>query len=280
VRNGKSVGVPEGCASGIVVDEATRWLRDGRDQTKPFFLYVGFHEPHEPIAAADEFKKLYPSDDTSLRAHHGNISQMDAAFGRLMRVLDDEKVRDTTFVMFTSDNGPAITAYHPHGSAGPLRDKKGALIRIPGLVRWPGKMKPGTVSAEPISGVDFLPAVCAMTGLMPPQDRPLDGANILPAFDGQPIVRRTPLYWHFNRASSAAKVAVRVGDWKLLTTLDQSPPSRGGEITDESERVFKIAEPATVELYNLRTDIAETTDLAAKEPVKFAELKSALLAKY
>jgi arylsulfatase A len=283
-RNGKAVGVSEGYASGIVVDEATRWLREGRDKTKPFFLYVCFHEPHEPIATADEFKQLYPSDDSSFRAHHGNISQMDAAFGRLMRVLDDEKVRDSTFVMFTSDNGPAITPYHPHGSAGPLRDKKGALyeggIRVPGLVRWPVKAKPGTVSDEPICGVDFFPTVCAMTGLTAPPVRLLDGANFLPALEGQPIARRTPLYWHFNRASSAVKVAVRIGDWKLLATLDQSPASRGAEITEESERAFKTAEPAAFELYNLRTDLAETTDLSAKEPAKFVELKAALLAKY
>lgn len=284
VRNGKAVGVSDGYASSVVVDEATRWLRDGRDKTKPFFLYVCFHEPHEPIATADEFKKLYPNDDPSFRAHHGNISQMDAAFGRLMRVLDEEKLRDTTFVMFTSDNGPALTPYHPHGSAGPLRDKKGAMyeggIRVPGLVRWPGKAMAGTVSDEPICGVDFFPTVCAMVGLTPPADRPLDGASILPAFDGQPIARRTPLYWHFNRASSAAKVAVRIGDWKLLATLDQTPPARGHEITDESERAFKTAEPAVFELYNLRTDLAETNDLTTKEPAKFAELKAVLLAKY
>jgi arylsulfatase A len=202
----------------------------------------------------------------------------------VMRVLDEEKLRDTTFVMFTSDNGPAITAYHPHGSAGPLRDKKGSVheggIRVPGIVRWPGKAKPGTVSDEPICGVDFFPTVCAMAGLTPPQNRKLDGTSILPALEEKTLPRSTPLYWHFNRASSAPKLALRVGDWKLLATLDRASASRGAEITEASEQEFKSAEPATFELYNLRTDIGETTDLAAKEPGKVAELKAALLAKY
>ena len=111
--------------------------------------------------------------------------------------------------MFTSDNGPAITAQHPHGSAGPLRDKKGSLyeggIRVPGIVRWPGKIKPGSTSDEPVCGVDFLPTTCAVTGTKPPQDRKLDGASFLPALEGQPVTRTTPLYWHFNRATSSGE---------------------------------------------------------------------------
>ena len=284
VRDGHEVGVVNGFSSAVVMDEATRWLREGRDKSKPFFLYVCFHEPHEPIATDAPFKKLYPSDDPSYSAHHGNITQMDAAFGRLMRVLDEDKLRDTTFVMFTSDNGPAITPYHPHGSAGPLRDKKGSVyeggIRVPGMVQWPGKTKPGAVIDEPVCGVDFLPTICAVTGVAPPTDRPLDGVNFLPALEGRVLTRSTPLYWHFNRATSAAKVALRIGDWKLLATLDKNPPARGNDITEATEQEFKTAEPADFELYNLRTDLAEATNLATREPAKFAELKTALLAKY
>ena len=90
--------------------------------------------------------------------------------------------------MFTSDNGPAVTAQHPYGSAGPLRDKKGYLteggIRVPGIVRWPGKIKPGSTSDEPVCGVDFLPTVCELTGIKPPADRTIDGASIMPVFSG------------------------------------------------------------------------------------------------
>jgi arylsulfatase A len=283
VRDSKEVGKLEGYSAHLVVDEALRWL-GARDQAKPFFLYVCFHEPHEPIATDPKYAKLYPSDDPSYSAHHGNITQMDDAFGRLMRALDERGLRENTFVLFTSDNGPAITPMHPHGSVGPLRDKKGSLheggIRVPGIVRWPGKTKPGSVSDEPVCGVDFLPTACALAGIKPPRDRKLDGASFLPVLNGKPVARSTPLYWHFNRASSDAKVTVRAGDWKILATLDKNPSRPSNDVTKEEERMFKEAELATFSLYNLRDDIGEKTDLATKEPAKLAELKALLEAKY
>ncbi|MCX6897426.1 MAG: sulfatase-like hydrolase/transferase [Verrucomicrobia bacterium] len=283
VRNSQPLGKLEGYSAHLVVDEALRWL-GARDVSKPFFLYVCFHEPHEPIASDPKYTKLYPSDDPSYSAHHGNITQMDDAFGRLMRALDERGLRDNTFVFFTSDNGPAITPMHPHGSAGPLRDKKGSLyeggIRVPGIVRWPGKARPGSVSDEPVCGVDFLPTACALAGIKPPHDRTLDGACFLPVLDGKPMARSIPLYWHFNRATSDVKAALRVGDWKILATLDKPPAAPTNNITEEDERMFKEAELATFSLYNLRDDIGEKNDLAAKDPAKLAELKALLQAKY
>ncbi|MBX7211844.1 MAG: sulfatase-like hydrolase/transferase [Verrucomicrobiaceae bacterium] len=284
VRNGREVGATEGYAAHLVANEAIHWLADLRDKTKPFFLYLCFHEPHEPIASDDKYAKLYPSSDPSFAAHHGNITQMDDAFGRVMRALDDQGLRGTTFVMFTSDNGPAITPQHPHGSAGPLRDKKGSLyeggIREPGLIRWPGRTKPGSVSDEPVCGVDFLPTACAIAGIEPPRDRKLDGASFLPVLEGGTIARHTPLYWHFNRAFNGPKVAMRIGDWKILAALDNPPPEKGNDITEQTEKDFKTAELTTFQLYNLRDDIGERNDLAATETAKLEKMKALLTAKY
>jgi arylsulfatase A len=283
VRNGKPVGKLKGYSAHLVVDEATEWLTKTRDGTKPFFLYVCFHEPHEPIASDDKYTKLYPSDDPSYSAHHGNITQMDDAFGRLMKVLDDQKLRDNTLVMFTSDNGPAITNYHRHGSAGPLRDKKGSLyeggIRVPGMIRWPGHIKAGTVSDEPVCGVDFLPTACEIASIAPPGDRKLDGMSVTPLFAGKELKRSVPLYWHFHRAVGANKVALRQGDWKILATLDKEP-GRTNDLTDEEERAFKTAKLEKFELYNLKEDIGEKTDMAKDEPEKLAELKAMLSTRY
>ena len=283
VRNGTALGKLEGYAADLVTGEAQRWL-DARDATKPFFLYVCYHEPHEPIASAEKYTALYPSDDPSYSAHHGNITQLDAAFGRLMKTLDEKGLRDNTLVFFTSDNGPAITSQHPHGSAGPLRDKKGSLweggIRVPGILRWPGKTKPGSVSDDPVSGVDFLPTICAITGIQTPQARALDGANCYPALTGGTTERKTPLYWQFNRASGGPKVALRAGDWKILASLDKPPADRSNDITEQSERDFKEAKLQDFMLFNLRADIGEQNDLAASEPAKLAEMKALLEAKY
>jgi arylsulfatase A len=284
VRDGQEVGKLDGFAAHLVADEALRWLTGLRDKSKPFFLYVAFHEPHEPIASDEEYLRLYPSDDPSWSDHHANITQMDAAFGRLMRALDDQKLRDSTLVFFNSDNGPAITSQHPHGSSGPLRDKKGSVyeggIRVPGMVRWPGKTKPDTASDVPVCGVDFLPTVCAIVGIAPPADRVLDGANLLPMLSGDELQRKTPLYWHFNRASGGPQVAMREGDWKILATIDKPAPARSSDITEETEHDFKTAEMVKFELYNLRNDIGETKDLSTQEAARLAEMKSVLEKKY
>lgn len=283
VRNGVATGRLEGYAAHLVADEALRWL-ETRDKSAPFFLYVCFHEPHEPIASDSTYTARYPHEDPAYSAHHGNITQMDDAFGRIVNAIDDRGLRGNTLVLFTSDNGPAITTQHPYGSAGPLRDKKGSLweggIRVPGILRWPGRAKPGTVCDEPICGVDFLPTVCAIAGLQQPVDRAIDGASWLPALKGGLVARKTPLYWHFNRASGGPKVALRVGGWKILAALDKPPPARGNDITEQTERDFKEAALTGFMLYNLETDLSETHDLAATEPAKLAEMKAMLEAHY
>src|SRR5947207_2411489 len=209
---------------------------------------------------------------------------MDYAFGPPMRAIDEDNLREPSFVFFTSDNGPAITPQHPYGSAGPLRDKKGFCteggIRVPGMIRWPGRIKAGSSSDEPVCGVDFLPTICEMVGLAQPKDRVIDGTSILPAFSGGTVNRSEPLYWHFNRADGEFQVALRSGDWKILARLDKPLARRDNNITDEEERTFKEAEPASFALYNLREDIGETKDLASNQPEKMFELKSLLMKKY
>jgi arylsulfatase A len=281
VRNGKPVGRLEGYSAQLVVDEAIHWLGDVRESGSPFFLFVCFHEPHEPIATDPRFARLYPSPDLPTRAaHHGNVTQMDDAFGRLMAAVDQLHLRDDTMVYFTSDNGPAITNRHPHGSAGPLRDKKGYLyeggIRVPGILRWPGHVTAGSVSDEPVSGVDLLPTLCEITGIQPPADRAIDGASFLPVCRGKPIHRTTPLYWHFNRAQGKPKVAMRRGDWKILGHLSGSEFAPGADLVPEEMQAIKAAELTAFELYNLRRDIGETTDLAEREPRRLAEMADLL----
>lgn len=280
VRNGTGVGPLNGYAAELVVEEAAEWLEHGRDPVRPFFLFVCFHEPHEPIASAPEFRQRYPSDDPSLSAHHGNITQLDHAFGRLLETLERQALRDNCLIVFTSDNGPAITAIHPHGSAGPLRDRKGYLrdggIRVPGIVQWPGVVAPGMESDVPVSGVDMLPTLCNVAGVAPPQDRTLDGTSLLPLLRGRPLRRTQPLYWQFHRSRGPVKVALRDGRWKLCARLTGPEISRGADIEPQEMAAMKAAELTDFELYDLATDIGETRDLAADRPEKLAELKQAM----
>lgn len=276
VRNGKSVGPQKGYSAQLVSREAAEWLTSGRDKSCPFFLFACFHEPHEPIASADEFTKLYPGKGPSYAAHHGNITQLDDGFGQLIATLDKLKLRENTLVIFTSDNGPAITGMHPHGSAGPLRDKKGAIyeggIRVPGLIQWPGKIEGGRKSAEAVCGTDILPTLCELAGVDIPQDRVIDGVSIAPLFHGRPVVRPRPLYWQFNRARSEAKVAIRKGRWKMVAGQTPPAPNRGGEIGETEIEQVKSADLVEFQLFDLQSDIAESENVARSHPHVFAAM--------
>ncbi len=284
VRNGKPVGLLEGYAAPLVTEEAIDWLESKRDPSKPFFLYVCFHEPHEPIASDKKYTDLYPGDDPSLSAHHGNVTQMDHAFGQLVKKLDQLKLRDDTLIFFTSDNGPAITSIHPHGSAGSLRDKKGYVydggIRVPGLIQWPGHVQQGTKSDVPVCGVDLLPTLCELAGVAPPGNRALDGTSITPLFAGKKLQRERPLYWQFNRSRGDIKVAIRSGDWKLCARLTTPTPKPSGGIVAGEIEAIKSAELTAFELYNLSADISESMDLKDQEPKRFASLKQAMQKQY
>jgi arylsulfatase A len=270
VRNGKPVGPLKGYSAPLLVNEAIDWLRR-RDPSKPFYLNVWTHEPHLPIETDPRFMAQYPATaGEGLRQHHGNISQLDHAFGMLIRALDELGVAKTTVVFFTSDNGPEGTGepdrQHPgsqqdrnRGSTGGLRGRKRDCyeggIRVPGLVRWPGHIRPGTVSDVPVIGTDIFTTVCAMAGVLVPKDRTIDGADIRPALEGRPVARLRPLYWRTHIAAPSCRAALRIGDWKI--------------VADEDLTRF--------ELYNIAMDPRETMDLAAKEPAMFARLKQALL---
>ncbi len=263
VRNGNEVGRMEGASSLLCAQEAESWLRSRKDSGNPFFITLWTHEPHLPIESAAEFMQPYADiDDEGIRQHHGNITQLDAAFGKLMAAVDAMGYRDNTFVFFTSDNGPegAGTKGRTRGSTGGLRGRKRASheggIRVPGIIRWPGHVEAGSESDTPVIGSDIFPTICQIVGAALPTDRTIDGASIMPLLKSQPIERRQPLYWRNHLAPESSKVAMRVGDWKILGSNDLS----------------------SFELYNIRNDWQETTELSATYPDKFAELRQQLIA--
>jgi len=264
IRNDNKVGPLEGYSSTIIVDEAMKVL-DRLDGDQPFALFVWFHAPHEPIATAKRFMDMYSSASKTEAEYYGNVSQMDHETGRLLDYLDKRDLRDNTFVMFTSDNGPeTLNRYRgserSHGSPGPLRGMKLHIheggIRVPGIIRWPGKTIPGQVCREPVNGTDVLPTFCELAGADLPSKPVLDGTSITPIFEGKPIQRRRPLYWRYDRALSKPKIAMRDGDWKILSDL-------------------KFTE---FELYNLKNDLRETTNLAGSEPERLEKMLKMLKA--
>ena len=261
VRNGQAIGRVDDYSATFVVKEAVTWLKEHRDPAKPFLLSVWTHEPHYPIKSAPQFKSLYPNlTDDVQREHHANVTQMDYAFGELMSALDNLQLANNTIVLFTSDNGPEGNGVTTpgRGSSGGLRGRKRSVyeggIRVPGLVRWPAKIRPGTSSAQPVIGSDIFVTTAKLAGAQLPNDRVLDGGDLLSVLEGRPVERARPLYWRCVIAPEPWKTAMRIDDWKILA--------------DEGLTRF--------ELYHLGRDPQEETELSAKEPTKLAEMKAAL----
>ena len=260
VRNGTAIGKVDDYSAPFIAREAVTWLREKRAAAKPFFLAVWTHEPHYPIASAERYEKLHAGiADPEERTYRANITQLDDAFGTVMKALDELGVADDTLVFFTSDNGPEGEGDKGpgRGLAGPLRGRKRSMYegghRVPGIVRWPGKVEPGATSDLPVIGSDFFPTALAAAGVEPPAGVTLDGANLLPAFAGKPAKRPGPLYWRWG-----GMVAYREGPWKI--------------VADENETLEKP------ELYDLSADLAERTDLAAREPERLSAMMARLRA--
>ena len=262
VRNGEDVGPLKGFSAPLVADEAIRWLKNERDAEKPFFMTVWTHEPHLPIESDPELMKLYAElDDADLRQHHGNITQLDHAFGNLMRALDELGLRENTFVIFTSDNGPEGqgTKGRTRGSTGGLRGRKRddheGGIRVPAIARWPGKIEAGSESATPVIGSDIFATVLDVLDIPLPDDRTIDGVSMVPAFSGKKLDRPVPLFWRTHIAPKDSHAAMRIDEWKVVVNEDLS----------------------RFQLYQIEEDWKEENDLADEKPEKLAEMKAKFL---
>lgn len=285
VRNGTRVGKTEGYSCQIVTDEAIEWLRN-RPAGRPFFQFVCFHEPHEPIASPPELVADYEDVPHNRALYYANVANIDAAVGRLMAALEALKVADNTLVLFTSDNGPETLNRYPnakrcYGSPGPLRGMKLHLydggIRVPGILRWPGHARAGSESDQPVSLVDLLPTFCELANVPVPDDRRLDGTSLLPVLEGRPVQRDKPLFWLYLRSLTAPKLALRDGDWKLCAHWDLKPETIDrGAPQPETMQAFKRAQLTTFELYNLAEDIGEKNDLADREPQRVQRMAGQL----
>jgi len=253
VRDGKRVGPLKGHASALVVDEAIDFIEKAGD--RPFAVFVTFHAPHEQIQTPEAYTSMYADvPDPTTRDYYGSVSLVDHEVGRLVKAVDARGLREKTLVMFASDNGPEglrryQNAIHSHGSAGPLRGMKLSMyeggLRVPGVIRWPGRVKPGSETAEPVAFQDVLPTLCAAAGAALPQGVALDGVDVLPILEGRTVERPVPLHWQYDVAQGGPwKVAVRRGPWKLLADADRKQFA----------------------LYDVVADVAETRDQAADHP--------------
>lgn len=240
-----------------LADEAIAFMKEQHEKGKPFFTALFNYAVHWPMEAPEELLAKYK--DRPLKGYNDYryaalIEAMDRAIGRVFASLDEIGIADETIVVFTSDNG----SYGGVGDPRPLRADKGHLyeggIRVPLIVRWPGKVKAATVSGEPVMLTDFYNTLLDVAGLKPLPGAPADGESLVPLLRGTGKLERDAIFWHYphfafhgeNRLGSA----IRINDFKLIHFFD-----------DDS-----------VELYDLKEDLSETRNLAAKMPERVADM--------
>ncbi len=287
-RNGDMVGPQEGYACQLVADEGISWLQNREDKSQPFLLYVAYNEPHETVAAPEEMVSqftAYTNDDKKkelhVRTYYGALMNMDNSMGRILAYLDEAGLSDDTIVIFYSDNGSRKNMSYWAGTNLPLRGYKGNVwdggIRSPAVIRWPGVIQSNSVSKVPVSAIDMLPTLCAITGAKIPEDRAIDGVNIMEVLKGgTEINRETPLFWF--QAGSTPAVSMRDGDWSLVGYLNKFENQEGQRIrpvfNPDTMEYIKTAKFIKFELFNIREDMSQTKKLAEIEPERFETMKA------
>jgi len=256
-----------------MASEAVKFIQENKD--RPFYLNYWCFSVHAPWDAKKELIEKYrakadPKSPQRNPLYGAMVQSMDDAVGRLLTTLDELGLADNTLIVFFSDNGgvhwAGSAAYPdtPITSNAPLRGGKATIYeggtREPCIVVWPGQVRPGSRSEAIIQTIDFYPTILDMAGLKPKEGQKFDGITIVPALTQSGPLDREAIFCYFPHAPAvpdhtSPAVYVRKGDWKLIRIFFDGPGF--------SHRY---------ELYNLKDDLGETTNLADKMPVRVKEL--------
>jgi arylsulfatase A-like enzyme len=230
-----------GYLTDALADEACSFME--RNATHPFFIYLSFNAVHTPMQATEEDLNKIPGLEDDRRTNAAMTLALDRACGKVLDTLKELGIEDNTIVVFTNDNGGPSDRNASIND--PLSGTKATHleggIRVPFLMRWPGKITANSTYIKPVSTLDLLPTFINAAGGDADMTDNLDGVDLLPYFQNPDGPRpHETLYW-----KKETRAAIRHGDWKLIRLPDR---------------------PA--ELYNLKNDISETRDLAAEHPEK------------
>ncbi len=258
--------------------QALDFVRRNKDQ--PFFLYYPTTIPHVALHVPDEELKPYLEENwndppftrdegygytphfTPRAAYAAMITRMDRYIGRVLDLLDELNLTDNTIVVFTSDNGTTLLKkevdYDFFESVKPLRGLKGSLyeggIRVPLIVKWPGKIQPGTTSNFMTGFEDWVPTLLDLTDSKTKAPDDIDGISLAPTLLGNKQEERPFLYREFG--GYGGQQAVWMGKWKGIRQ----------EMISRYRKKGKGRDPLQIELYDLDADIAESTDVATTNP--------------
>ena len=280
-----------------ITDDIIGFIESNR--SRPWFAFVAHFSPHTKLEAPEAliakhiargFKRSVDDEGKSTERPIANylamLEHLDNEVGRLLAKLDELKLSDNTFVIFTSDNGGLSRVTNN----APLREGKGSPyeggIRVPLLVRWPGKVKPGSECDAPVHTVDFYPTFIKVASALAESKSPnaakaaatLDGESLLPLLTQTGRLQRPALFWHMptyttNYGRTPCAV-IREGDWKLIHWFGDYLDTTG--FTPDDTPYGQLVVGPRTELFNLREDPRETHNLATDRPKKTTHLTNAL----
>jgi arylsulfatase A len=239
-------------------EHAVRFIE--RNKTGPFFLYVPHNMPHVPLFVSGKHR-----GKSGQGLYSDVILELDWSVGEILKALKKEGLDEKTLVIFTSDNGPWLLYGDHAGSALPLREGKATTfeggVRVPCVMRWPGRIPAGTVNREMALTMDLLPTLAKLSGAEVPKDRIIDGKDIWPLMSGQPGAK-TPheaffYYWGQHLQ------AVRSGKWKLHFPHSYTKPEPPGGGSKPGKYANK---DIGLELFDLEKDVSEDRNIANENP--------------
>ncbi|MCT4586820.1 MAG: sulfatase [Carboxylicivirga sp.] len=237
-------------------NRAIHFIKNAGDN--PFFVYITPAMPHVPLYPSEKFK------GKSERGLYGDVvEEIDANVGRLLAHLKESGLDENTIVIFSSDNGPWLKYGELGGSALPLRDGKGTIfeggVRVPCIVRWPGKLPKGIVSHQAISAYDLVPTIASYAGVNT-EALVLDGHNVAKHLEAPNTTTLNNAYVYFRQTKPGG---IRLGEWKYLKQGGTYYGKQGGQ-------------PEEPMLFNLKNDPSETTNVIEQYPEVLKKLQDEL----
>lgn len=290
--HGNPLGTKHGYSSQIITDAALDWLRKrGREEGRPFFLYLPYDAVHENIFNPPEYDRMYDTGIPKKDHYYANVTYLDHQIGRLLDGIDQLGLSDNTLIWFSSDNGPQPLYANPrsdecYGTSFPLRGQKAQLyeggIRVPSIVRWPGRIAAG-ISTAPCSTLDYLPTFCRLAGINIPGDLKLDGTDVSAHLVKRaPIERAQPLYWQIETRRDY-EVTGEGYDRRFDGHRKKQNPLTPQVVIRQGDYVLmglhcgqEFGLPTQFELYDLTNDPEERHELSQEKPGLFKEMTGEL----